>query len=419
MNTTTPQGPCSDSSDNASQKPKLLDQVREAIRAKHYSRRTEKAYVDWIYRFIMFHNKRHPSEMGAPEVNQFLSHLAVNGNVAASTQNQALCAIIFLYREVLHRDLGDIGDLIWAKKPQKLPEVFTPEEVQAVLSHLEGTYWMMGMLMYGSGLREIECLRLRVKDIDFAYRKITVREGKGEKDRVVMLPEIVIEPLQKHLEKVKQLHEEDLKAGFGTVFMPYALDKKYPNANKVWGWQYVFPASRISVDPRSGVKQRHHFDERAVQKAVSEAIRKAGIIKHTGCHTFRHSFATHLLEAGYDIRIVQELLGHEDVETTQIYTHVMNQRLKKVQSPADFLGNNGFLRPNIPLSDLSPELEKRFREVVKNGYNGDIQATLTALLDLHEKYGRPGKGSHGQQVGAKVSTNRNMTAPRASGKNGY
>lgn len=367
-------------------KPKLLDQVRQALRVKHYSRRTEKSYVDWIYRFIVFHNKRHPAEMGPAEINRFLTHLAVTGNVAASTQNQALCALLFLYREVLHQEIGTLEGVVWAKRPQKVPEVFTVEEAGAVLNCLTGNYWLLGMLMYGSGLRLIESLRLRVKDIDFAGRRLFVREGKGEKDRVTPLPEITIAPLRQQLRAVKTLHEKDLQAGFGSVYLPYALARKYRNASKAWAWQYVFPAAKLSIDPRSGVQQRHHFDERAVQRAVHEAIAKAGIHKHASCHTFRHSFATHLLEAGYDLRIVQELLGHDDVETTAIYTHVMSKRLNSVKSPADFLDKNGLMRPNIPISDLTPELGKRFREVLENCYHGDIQSTIAAFLDLHDKY---------------------------------
>lgn len=251
--------------------------------------------------------------MGEKEINEFLAHLVINNNVSASTQNQALCAIVFLYKHVLKRDVGEL-DIIWSKKPKKLPEVFTHEEVRDVIANLSGNFWMMGILFYGSGLRLIECLRLRVKDIDFAGKKINVRSGKGDKDRITMLPEIVISALQKHLQEIKKQHEKDLKKGFGTVYLPYALAKKYPNANKEWIWQYTFPASKLSIDPRSGVKQRHHFDESAVQKAVKQAIRKAGIHKHASCHTFRHSFATHLLEAGYDIRTVQELLGHSPRE---------------------------------------------------------------------------------------------------------
>lgn len=275
----------------------------------------------------------------------------------------------------------------------------------AVIGYLEGKYWMLGMLMYGAGMREIECLRLRVKDIDFGYKKITVRDGKGEKDRVVMLPEIILEPLQKHLPEVKKQHEEDLKAGFGTVFMPYALDRKYPHKNKEWGWQYVFPASKLSSDPRSGVTQRHHLDASTIQKAVHDAIRKAGIHKHASCHTFRHSFATHLLEAGYDIRIVQELLGHEDVETTQIYTHVLGKRLQNVRSPADMFGKNGFMKCNLNLSDLPPALGKRFQEVVADQYKGDMQAAVTAFLDLHDRHGAALKP---EGLGVKMSNIRNI-----------
>jgi integron integrase len=367
--------------------PKLLDQLRHELRTEHYALSTEEAYVDWVYRYILFHDKRHPQEMGAEEIKQFLTHLAVERHVAASTQNQALCALLYFYRKVLKREIKHV-DVVWAQRPKRMPEVFTPEEAMAVISHLEGKYWMLGMLQYGAGLRLIESLRLRVKDIDFGYKKITVRDGKGEKDRVTLLPEGVIEPLQKHLPEVKKQHEADLKAGFGTVFMPYALDRKYPHKNKEWGWQYVFPASQLSVDPRSGVTQRHHLDESAMQREVHDAIRKAGIHKHASCHTFRHSFATHLLEAGYDIRIVQELLGHEDVETTQIYTHVLAKRLQNVRSPVDMFGKNGLMKCNLNLSDLPPALEKRFREVVENQYKGDMQAALAAFLDLHDKHGR-------------------------------
>lgn len=361
---------------------KLLDRVRMALRTRHYALSTEKAYIDWIYQYILFHHKRHPREMGAKEIKAFLSYLAVKRNVAASTQNQALCALVFLYREVLEIDPGDFSeDLIWAKKPKKLPEVFTHEEVQAVLRHLEGLYWLVGMLMYGAGLRLIEALRLRVQDIDFTSMKITVREGKGAKDRITMLPEIILPALQAHLKSVNSLHEKDLQAGFGTVYMPHALAKKYPCKNVEWAWQYVFPASKLSIDPRSGVKQRHHLDASAVQKAVKAAIKKAKIHKHASCHTFRHSFATHLLEAGYDIRTVQELLGHEDVNTTMVYTHVLNKGVLGVKSPADFLGS--VLQAGHVLATLSPTLEKQFREMVHSRYQGDISAAISACLKLH------------------------------------
>jgi len=318
-------------------KPKLLEQVRNAIRTKHYSIRTEQAYVQWIRRFILYHNKRHPRDMAEKEINEFLTYLAVKAKVAASTQNQALCAVLFMYKEVLKKDIGDLGELIWAKKPKKLPVVLTRHEVKALLSQLSGTYWLMATLLYGSGLRLIECLRLRVKDIDFPYRQITARDAKGQKDRVTMLPDKLVQPLKDHLKKVKALHGKDLQSGFGTVYLPFALERKYPNANKDWAWQYVFPAGRISTDPRSGRKQRHHVDETILQRAVKEGIRKAGIHKPASCHSLRHSFATHLLEEGHDIRTVQELLGHNSVETTMVYTHVLKKGGRGVPSPADKL----------------------------------------------------------------------------------
>ncbi|MCC7210863.1 MAG: integron integrase [Candidatus Brocadia sp.] len=316
---------------------KLLDQVRDAIRVKHYSMRTEEAYVHWIKRFIFFHEKRHPLKMGESEVSKFLSHLAVEGKVSASTQNQALSALLFLYQEVLKQELGWINNVKRAKKPSHLPVVFTKEEAKAVLLRLEGTKWLMASLLYGAGLRLMECLGLRVKDIDFSYNQITVRDGKGGKDRLTMLPGSLQEPLKKHLEKVRILHEQDLKEGFGKVYLPFALAKKYPNAEREFAWQYVFPASNRSIDPRSGIERRHHIYETVLQKAVKAAVRAAGINKPASCHTFRHSFATHLLEDGYDIRTVQELLGHKDVSTTMIYTHVLNRGGKGVRSPLDGL----------------------------------------------------------------------------------
>lgn len=318
-------------------KPKLLEQVRNAIRTKHYSIRTEEAYVNWIRKFILFHNKRHPAEMAEKEITEFLTYLAVKRNVAAATQNQALCAILFLYKEILKKDIGDLGDLTWAKKPKKLPVVLTRQEVKALFSQLNDNYWLMANLLYGSGLRLIECLRLRVKDIDFTYRQIIVRDAKGQKDRVTMLPEKLVQPLKTHLKKVKALHNKDLQKGFGTVYLPFALERKYPNANKDWGWQYVFPAGRISTDPRSGRKQRHHVGEAILQRAVKQGIRKVGIHKPASCHSLRHSFATHLLEEGHDIRTVQELLGHNSVETTMVYTHVLKKGGRGVPSPADKL----------------------------------------------------------------------------------
>ena len=315
---------------------KLLDRVRDAIRLKHYSIRTEEAYVSWIKRYILFHDVRHPDEMGTAQVEAFLTHLAVKENVAASTQNQAFSALLFLYREVLHKDLDGHINALRAKKPKRLPTVLTKEEVHRVLGHLSGDHLLMAKLLYGSGLRLMECLRLRVKDIDFAQRQILVRDGKGEKDRVTMLPESLVAPLQDHLRIVERTHEEDLTRGFGAVYLPYALERKYPNANREWIWQYVFPSRRLSVDPRSGVVRRHHLHESGLQRAVRAAARAAEIPKKMSCHTFRHSFATHLLEAHYDIRTVQELLGHKDVKTTMIYTHVLSRGGLAVRSPLDY-----------------------------------------------------------------------------------
>jgi integron integrase len=315
--------------------PRLLDQVREVIRLRHYSIRTEQAYVQWIRRFILFHGKRHPREMGAPELTAFLSDLATQRNVAASTQNQALHAILFLYRDVLKVNLPWLDQVQRAKKPQRLPVVFTREEIKALLARLQGTTWLMATLTYGSGLRLLECLRLRVKDVDFHYKQLIVRDAKGQKDRVTMLPNSLIDPLRTHLARIRHLHEADLREGFGRVHLPHALATKYPSADREWGWQYVFPSSRRSIDPRSGSERRHHAPEDALQRAVKQAIRKANIVKPGSVHTLRHSFATHLLEAGDDIRTVQELLGHADVKTTMIYTHVLNRGGRGVLSPVD------------------------------------------------------------------------------------
>ncbi len=316
-------------------KKKLLDQVRDVIRLKHYSIRTERAYGDWIRRFILFHDKRHPREMGSAEIEAFLTHLAVERQVAASTQNQALNALVFLYRQVLRKDLDGPIQPVRAKRPKRLPTVLTKQEALTVIDHLSGTYQLMTMIFYGSGLRLMECLRLRVKDVDFAQRQIVVRDGKGMKDRVTMLPEGVVQPLQEHLRYVKRLHEEDIEKGFGFVYLPGALERKYPNANREWIWQYVFPSKRLSVDPRTGKVRRHHLDPRGVERVVKAVARSAGIPKHVTPHVFRHSFATHLLENGYDIRTVQELLGHKDVKTTMIYTHVLNRGGLAVRSPLD------------------------------------------------------------------------------------
>jgi integron integrase len=319
----------------AARQPKLLDCLREALRSRHYSRRTEQTYCAWVKRFIYFHNVRHPKEMSEPEINAFLTHLAIKEKVSASTQNQALSALLFLYRHVLGREIGDLGEVIRARKPKHVPVVMTRDEVKAVLGHLTGDTWLMASLMYGAGLRLMECLRLRVQDIDFARNEITVRDGKGAKDRITMLPESLAKPLQDHLRKVKVTHEKDLAEGWGQVQMPMALDRKYPKAPVDWRWQWVFPQEKRWKNIKSGNQGRHHMDESLVQKAVKDAVANAGLTKRATCHTFRHSFATHLLEGGYDIRTVQELLGHKDVKTTMIYTHVLNRGPAGVRSPVD------------------------------------------------------------------------------------
>jgi integron integrase len=316
---------------------KLLDRVRDAIRARHYSLRTEEAYVGWIRRFVLFHNKRHPSEMGPVDINRFLTHLAVSRDVSASTQNQALSAILFLYERVLEKDIGQLDGLVRAKKPVHLPIVLSREEVRSLIQQMSGTSRLVGLLLYGAGLRLMEALRLRVKDVDFATNQITVREGKGQKDRITMLPGAVKAPLTEHLQRVREVHQQDLRRGLGHVYLPDALARKYPNAACEWGWQYLFPAAEIAVDPRSGERRRHHLDESVIQKAVKAATRQAGLNRPATPHTLRHSFATHLLEDGYDIRTVQELLGHRDVRTTMIYTHVLNRGGRGVLSPADKL----------------------------------------------------------------------------------
>ncbi len=314
--------------------PKLLDRVRQAIRLKHYSYRTEQTYVSWIKRYILFHNKQHPRDMGVKEVQAFLGHLAVVDNVAASTQNQALSALLFLYKVVLEQELESV-DALRAKKTRYLPTVLTKPEVQAIINQMSGEYKLLAQLLYGTGLRLSEVLRLRVKDLDFAYQQIVVRDTKGQKGRVTMIPTTLTPFLQAHLKRVLCLHERDLEAGYGKVYLPFALDRKYPNAEAEWIWQYVFPSFCLATDPRTGIIRRHHLHESGLQKAVKQAVRQAKIYKKVGCHTFRHSFATHLLQNGYDIRTVQELLGHKDVKTTMIYTHVMNRGGRGVISPLD------------------------------------------------------------------------------------
>jgi len=319
------------------QPPRLLERVSVAIRARHYSPRTERAYVGWIRRFVVFHGKRHPDQMGAPEVARYLGHLATQGQVSASTQNQAFSALLFLYREVLGRELAGLEDVPRAKRPVHVPLVLTREEVRAVLARLRGAPWLMGALMYGAGVRVLECCRLRVKDLDFARGELTVRAGKGRKDRVTVLPGRLIPLLEAHLERVRKLHTADLSSGAGAVLLPDALDRKYQAASREWCWQWVFPATRLYTDDKTGERRRHHTHESAVQREFATAVRAAGIAKPATCHTLRHSFATHLLDTGYDIRTIQELLGHSDVATTMVYTHVLNRGGQGVRSPLDAL----------------------------------------------------------------------------------
>lgn len=314
---------------------KLLDLVRDTIRIKHYSIRTEKAYIDRIIRFILFHDKRHPKDMGTKEIEEYLTHLAVKRRVASSTQNQAYSAILFLYREVLNKKLEGPIDSKRAKKPKRLPTVLTREEVARVISAMTGIHQLMAKLLYGSGLRLMECVRLRVKDVEFTQDHIIVRDAKGMQDRITLLPSSIKSPLADHLSYVRILHEQDMKEGYGCVYLPFAMERKYPNANKEWGWQYIFPSKSLSKDPRSSLVRRHHINEYGLQRAVKKAVYLARINKPVGCHTFRHSFATHLLEDGYDIRTVQELLGHKDVSTTMIYTHVLGRGVMGVRRPLD------------------------------------------------------------------------------------
>lgn len=314
---------------------RLLDRVRDQLRTLHYSYRTEQQYLFWIRRFIVFHGKRHPSGMAAPEVESFLTHLAVERQVSASTQNQALAAILFLYQKVLQVQLPWLDGIVRAKRSRYLPVVLTTAEVRSILAQLDDEYWLIVNVLYGAGLRVREALQLRVKDVQFDYRQLVVRSGKGGKDRVTILPEALLAPLQKHLESVQARHQAAIHGGYAGVEMPYALERKYPNAHLEWAWQYVFPARRPSRDPRTGAWRRHHVIPESLQRRVKLAVKAAGVDKPVSCHTFRHCFATHLLERGYDVRTVQELLGHKDVKTTQIYTHVMRKGANAVRSPLD------------------------------------------------------------------------------------
>lgn len=317
--------------------PTLLEVVQQKVRVKHYSIRTEMQYLQWVKRFILFHHKRHPREMGGPEVEAFLSHLVTHGNVSSSTQNQALSALLFLYREVLGISLPWMDDVVRAKKPQRLPVVLSKQEVGKILDHMQSTHGLIARLLYGTGIRIMECCRLRVQDIDFDRGELLIRNGKGAKDRVTMLPKSLVEPLRAHLIWRKGLFDADAAKGKAEVYLPDALERKYVNAATSWAWQYVFCSGSYSVDPRSGRERRHHLDEKLVQRAVKKAVGLAGVNKPATPHTFRHSFATHLLEGGYDIRTVQELLGHSDVSTTMIYTHVLNKGGRGVSSPLDTL----------------------------------------------------------------------------------
>lgn len=323
--------------DNNNRAPKLLDQLREQVRVRHYSLRTEKTYAQWVRRFIVFHGKRHPAKMGKDEIEAFLTHLAQDRKVAAATQNQAMSAILFLYRHVLNQEPDWLTDVVRAKKPSRLPVVLTTDEVNRVLLGLSGTHYLAAALMYGAGLRVMETVRLRIKDIDLAQFSITVRHGKGAKDRVVPLPRTLVSAIKQQMAHALRLHAADLSDGFGAVWLPNALATKYPAAPNEPGWQYLFPAAKRSIDPRGGIERRHHIQAQNVQKAVKRAVRAANIAKPASCHSLRHSFATHLLEGGADIRTIQELLGHKDLRTTQIYTHVAGMGAVATQSPLDRL----------------------------------------------------------------------------------
>ena len=324
------------SGNSSRQNPKLIDRLRIVCRSRHMSFHTEKAYRGWVIRYVRFHGLRHPQELGPPHIQAFLTHLAVNRNVAPSTQNQALSALLFLYREVLGIPIDDVGVFVRPRRRKNIPVVLTRQEVRALLTRLRGTPFLIASLLYGSGLRLSEALSLRVKDVDFSRKQVTVRAGKGDRDRVTMLPGSTLEPLRRQLARVRLIHDDDLSGGYGEVWLPYALDTKYPAAGRQWHWQYIFPAPRLSVDPRGGKTRRHHISASHVRRCIARAITDAGIHKHATCHSLRHSFATHLLEDGADIRTVQDLLGHASLQTTQIYTHVLNRGVA-TSSPLDQL----------------------------------------------------------------------------------
>ncbi|HNO31856.1 MAG TPA: integron integrase [Anaerolineales bacterium] len=342
----------------SSQPVTLLERVREAIRYKHYSIRTERAYVEWVRRFVLYHGRRHPRDMGAEEVRAFLGHLAGNLQVAASTHQQALSALLFLYREVLGMELPWLDDLLRPKKPKRMPVVLSHGEVERLLGALEGTHGLMARLIYGSGLRLMECVRLRVKDVDFERGELFIRDGKGAKDRVTVLPASLVPALRNHLQRVRALWEADREAGRPGVYLPEALVRKYPAAPREWAWFWVFPARELSVDPRGGAERRHHTHEQALQRAIKRGLEAAGIAKPATTHTLRHSFATHLLQAGYDIRTVQELLGHADVSTTMIYTHVLNRGGRGVVSPVDGLGARWLAENDKAIADFNAHIER-------------------------------------------------------------
>ncbi|MEI6972564.1 MAG: integron integrase [bacterium] len=343
------------------EKEDLFDRLRREIRLRHYSIRTEHTYTEWVRRFMNYHSSQHPAMLGAPEINGFLSHLATDANVAASTQNQACCAIIFFYKHVIGRDVGALGDVVYSKRPARLPVVLTTEETQRILARVDGTRGLMLRLLYGTGMRIIEVIRLRVKDIDFENGVIVIRDGKGEKDRTVMLPPSLVPAIKAHIERVRSLHQQDLAAGFGSVFLPYALERKYPNAAKEWCWQYVFPSTALSVDPRSGITRRHHIFESVLQKAIKTATAESGISKAVHAHTFRHSFATHMLQGGADIRTVQELLGHNDLNTTAIYTHILKIGPLGARSPLERLS----LPEPAPAATVQPTRKERVGVIVE------------------------------------------------------